>query len=38
MVGTLVRVKIGGLEEDIREGFIRRMGDNLTYLVGIFCS
>ena len=33
MVGTLVKAKVGDLEEKIREGFSRRLSEEITGLV-----
>ena len=36
MVGTVVNSKVGDLEEDIREGFSRRLRKDMTGLVQEF--
>ena len=33
MVGTVVKSKVGDLEEDIREGFLRRLSKEMTGVV-----
>ena len=33
MVGTVVKVKVGDLEEDIMEGFLRRLRKDMTGVV-----
>ena len=33
MVGAVVKAKIGDLEEEVREGFLRRMSKELTEVV-----
>ena len=33
MVGTVVKAKLGEMEEDIREGFSRRLGKEMTGVV-----
>ena len=33
MVGTVVKAKVGDLEEDIREGFLRRLSKKMNSVV-----
>ena len=33
MVGTVVKAKVGDLEEEVREGFLRRLRKELTGVV-----
>ena len=33
MVGTVVKAKVGELEEEIREGFLRRLSKEMTGVV-----
>ena len=36
MVGTVVKEKLGELEEEVREGFTRRLGKEFNGVVGGF--
>ena len=38
MVGTIVKVKIGELEEEVRAGFLKMVGKYLTGVVQIISS